>query len=291
MIMAHDAATCSLNPVESEFVKTQNGNFASMLDCGARVIDYRPYLDGKKIYGHHGPIVIYTEMKDAINQMKNWAKSHTDDLVIISVSHCVDKRLDNHYYAQGCADAVKELLSSMSVPVIQESELGSMTKRTSIQRGNVVAIFNSIASNSWKENIVCYSKHYTCYDAWPGHKEIPWNNLKNNVNQYTAIPPSWDGRFAIVDFNWQSSGDSDFYALLHKGGSLLNTESRSGLNKWTATQIAANAFPHLNWINVDNVCDNGQAIYQAIQGFNLSPPKAYVQSIQGGNKNVTKHRW
>jgi hypothetical protein len=47
--------------------------------------------------------------------------------------------------------------------------------------------------------------------------------------------------------------------------SILEDEERSGINKEVVDRINAGEFNHLNFLEVDNVCDHGLAIKQALQ--------------------------
>ena len=66
--------------------------------------------------------------------------------------------------------------------------------------------------------------------------------------------------------HWQSTAESIAIGTLHNS-SLLLDESRSNMNGWMAEAITKRTFQHLNIVEVDNVCDNGIAIYNAIKAL------------------------
>jgi hypothetical protein len=66
--------------------------------------------------------------------------------------------------------------------------------------------------------------------------------------------------------HWQSTVGSITIGTLHNS-SLLLDEQRSGVNQWVAQSIREGRFKHLNIVEVDNVCDGGLDILDAINSI------------------------
>jgi len=58
------------------------------IHCGARALDFRPYLNGKDLVFHHGAIKFNTPVKDALKDVVKWADEHPGDLVLLMAGHC-----------------------------------------------------------------------------------------------------------------------------------------------------------------------------------------------------------
>jgi hypothetical protein len=49
------------------------------------------------------------------------------------------------------------------------------------------------------------------------------------------------------------------------GSSLLLDESRSELNNLVTSKVKANAWPHVSFIEINNVCDGGSQLWEALK--------------------------
>lgn len=275
MISTHDSATGELredrDKILADWTRTQNGIIVDQLDCGARALDYRPFLaDDGVLYAHHGPVVIYKRMEESIREIQKWGRQNPTELVLLQLSHCVEARINNNYYADSCYDAAVGLLQRMHVPIITNDNCGAlsnMTMEKALQQGNVLAIFGC-SFGYWDPSLTCTSKDYICYDSWPANtSHIPWGNLERSLEQWSSFVPVDDGRLWGFGANWQSSVESVAFGTLHNS-SLLQDEERSGLNAWTAQAIRDGKFAYLNQVGVDNVCNNGPEIFEAMQEYN-----------------------
>ena len=52
-----------------------------------------------------------------------------------------------------------------------------------------------------------------------------------------------------------------------EGSSLLLDESRSQLNKLITSKIKANAWEHVSFVEINNVCDGGPELWQALKSM------------------------
>lgn len=266
IIMSHDAATGDMtrNHVVADWAKTQSIGLPGQLDCGSRSFDYRPYYFNGELYAHHGGVKIDKKMKDAVGEVIEWCNHNPDELVILYVNSCDGD--------DGCREASIDLLKSMGViPITDCSELNSMTVSDAKSRGQIsqggslLSVFNCMYE-AYDPEINCYGKDFVCYDK---NSDIPWNDMKEYMQQATVTVPVSDGTLWMAQGHWQSTAASIVDGTLHRS-SLLLDESKAGVNKWIADSINNNEFNFLNIIEVDNVCDNGPLIYDAIQKLKLN---------------------
>lgn len=277
-IQTHDSATGELKDdrdyIVARWTRTQQGSIIDQLNCGARSLDYRPYLSEDGVLrAHHGPIVVQKPMEASLREIEAWTKLHPNELIIIQVSHCVEERIHNNYYAASCKDAVLSLLAELHVPVITDSDcspLNTMTMESALEKGNLLAVFGC-SVGYWDPSLTCSAKEYVCYNetVWNGNTSyIPWGNLERSLASWASSIPVEDGRFWGFGANWQSSVESVIAGTLHNS-SLLLDEERSQLNAWTAQTISqGTAWKFMNMVGVDNVCDHGPEIFAAMQSYN-----------------------
>ena len=62
------------------------------------------------------------------------------------------------------------------------------------------------------------------------------------------------------------SGTGIIIGTIH-GSSLLLDESRSQLNKLVTSKVKANAWPHVSFVEINNVCDGGPQLWEALKGI------------------------
>ncbi len=275
MIQTHDSATGELDEerdkILAKWSRTQHGGIIDQLNCGARSLDYRPYLSKAGVlYAHHGPTVIYKSMRSTFEELIQWGRQNPTELVIVSLSHCVEERIHNNYYGDGCHDAMLNLLEEFRIHTITNddcSPLNTLTMEKALTRGNILALVGC-SNGYWDPSLTCTAKDYVCYDSWPENtSSIPWTNLQNSVYQWSSFVPVNDGKFWGWGSNWQSSAESVVFGTLHNS-SLILDEERSGINAWTAQAIRDGKFKYMNMLGIDNVCHNGADIFQALQEYN-----------------------
>lgn len=274
-IQTHDSATGELDEdrdkILARWSRTQNGSILDQINCGARSLDYRPYLskDGV-LYAHHGPTVIYKAMRETLTELLQWGHNNPGELIIISLSHCVEERFHNNYYADACHESMLSLLSEMHIHTITSdncSPLNTMTMEAALAKGPVLAMVGC-ATGYWDPSLTCTSKDYVCYDSWPANtSSIAWNKYLDSVYKWSSFIPVDDGTIWGFGANWQSSAESVVFGTLHNS-SLVLDEERSNMNAFTAQAIRDGKFQYLNMVGVDNVCHNGEDIFQALQEYN-----------------------
>jgi hypothetical protein len=270
IILSHDAATGELNDkrynkVVDKYAQTQSTNLVGQLDCGSRGFDYRPYLekDGELI-AHHGGIKVHKKMSESITEVINWANHNQDELILFYMSHYDGE--------EGCKDASLELIKSNGInnPVVDCNDFKSMTLLDAINRGKLenggsILVVSDCVEEEYDPSIECYNKDYVCYDSWPKDtKQIPMQHLADYMINTTNNIPVNDGRLWMVQAHWQSSVGSITLGEAHLS-SILQDEEKSNVNQWIATNILNKTWNNLNLIEVDNVCNGGNDILNAIR--------------------------
>lgn len=276
MVMSHDAATGYLTRthVVADWTITQGVDLIGQLDCGSRSFDYRPYYDKDqdKVLAHHGGVKVDIEMGDAIDDVLSWSVKNPEELVMFYINSCDGD--------EGCMAATKAVVDSKNIYSISDcSSLGTLTvddimKHSQINDpangGHVFALYDCVAEE-YDSTTNCYSKDFTCYDARPKNTaQIPWDHMISYAMNTTAADKSHGESYTpwMLQAHWQSTAGSITSGTLHRSSILLD-EERSGMNLWTAESIAAGVFPTLSIIEVDNVCNHGIDIYNALKDWNI----------------------
>jgi hypothetical protein len=268
MIISHDAVSGEIvsdrDHVLSDWTKTQSTGLTSQLDCGARAFDYRPQIKGDMIYGHHGGVTVYKPMEESVQEILKWTAANPIDLIILYISHPDG---DN------CYEQVSHLLSKYGVYQLSDcSKINSLTYEGALKlagSNRLFAIFDCTEEN-FDENINCYGKDFVCYDdpSWgpTNTSSVPFSHLSTHLQAITAKDPTTDYKNMLwmAQAHWQSSAETITLGTLHRS-SLVLDESRSEINLWVQKQVEAGAFSHLNFLELDQVCDNGPAIYTALK--------------------------
>jgi len=305
MVMVHDAATSYLEGglvhQINDWAKTQpDGGAQGELNCGARAFDWRPSVqsDGT-VKMHHGGVTIDHPMADSLDEMVNWcAANGTDpsDLVVLGITDCEGSE---------CVDAVKQLLTARSITYISDcSQLSGVTvsdiyNRTTLPGGGaILAIFDC-----WQENydpsVACSgfgdkestqkldsagvaqavsAAHqmnqtaaagftYSCYRD-SSSKAFPLNRMVKYINNTVTAGPPENGQLYTVQCLWQETASSVTVGELH-GSTLLDDESRSGLNSLVTGMITQNQIDtsRLNMMEVNNICDGGLELLAALRSI------------------------
>jgi hypothetical protein len=261
LIMSHDAATGEFMPIRDAIIdawaQTQTVGLGGQLECGARAFDYRPYYKDGILFAHHGDVIVHKKMEDSLLEVIQWTAMNPDDLVVFYVSDCEGD--------DGCTDAAVALLQKYNITTITScSDLSGMTYGIALSLGNIIAVFDCVVSQ-YDETINCYGKDFVCYDSWPSNSSsIPWDHLKTYAKESTQNLPVTDGRLWMMQGHWQSTAETVILGTLHFS-SLLRDESRSGVNLWLSETVGDfNFFKNLNLVEVDNICDYGLEIRDAL---------------------------
>lgn len=267
IIMSHDAATGDIirDHIVAKWAITQSIGLSGQLDCGTRGFDYRPYYYNGTLYAHHGGVKINKPMKDAVNEVISWCNQHPSEFVLFYTNSCDGD--------SGCKEAAIELLKSLGVYTITDcNELQSLTinQATSLGKlengGSLLGLYDCV-NEEYDSTINCYGKDFACYESWPNESiDIPWDKMNNYLNSVTSKVPTNDGKLWMTQAHWQSTALSITLGTLHNS-SLLLDEERSKMNEYVTNQINNKAYSYLNIIEVDNVCNYGVELFNAIDSY------------------------
>jgi len=170
MITTHDAGTglatsptCDVAHQINNFLVTQpEGPLSSQLQCGARALDLRPYVQDGQLKIHHGSQVIDHDFSDAVNDLVAWANKHPGDIIYIYSSHCDGSSDDDK--AQ-CPQKMADAFAAAEIKLYQNpncNDLWSMTVGEAIETGrlsgggSIVATWGCVAQN-YDKTIQCYT--------------------------------------------------------------------------------------------------------------------------------------
>ena len=184
----------------------------------------------------------------------------SESLVIMYLSH-FEGQID------GCQQDSIALLKKMGIPVIEScSTLSTLTVDAAFRMGRLVALVNCV-DERYDSAVTCYGVGYQCYDSTKS--ETAWNRFEAYaLNSTSSKTPSAGNVLFMTQLHWQSSTESVPLGLLH-GSSVVEDESRSGMNAWVAQRVALGKayFNLLNLVELDNVCDGGLEVYDALKKF------------------------
>lgn len=312
MIMTHDAGTgyvnsetCSFFHLENNYVITQKqGPFSSQLDCGARALDLRPYVDSGRLLMHHGPAMVDHDVADALSNVRGWVAQHPGELVVVYTSHCDGRSQSDR---DSCKNKTAAVMAAVGIVELDCATLRGMTVADAMDRGrldgsggSVVAISDCGVDENYDPSVKCYgdiiqdgvaqqssamdvgrlltdggepNDHFVCYGSG-AQKAFAglWAYMERECN--TQEPPhADDGHLWTAQAHWQYDPKSISQGELHHS-CIIADESASGVNKQLAAKIRQGAFKHMNLLEVDNVCDGGPALLQAMRDHAASSSAA-----------------
>ena len=259
-LMSHDAASGEIDQDRDGIVKaytiTQSVEIVGQLNCGARSLDYRPYCDNNIVIAHHGDIKIKKKMNETLAEIQTWLSTKkNNDIVVLYLSH--------YGGDSNCQSITESLLQSLGILSITNCEdLKSLTVQDVIDKGKLVAVRDCMVEQ-YDSSINCYTMDSTCYGI---NSDKTMKQLYKYVNESTYVIPkeAINSNMWMTQVHWQSDALSVSIGTLHNSD-ILRDESKSGVNKWLLNQINTNKLNYLNHVEVDNVCDYGLDIYNALQ--------------------------
>lgn len=120
------------------------------------------------------------------------------------------------------------------------------------------------------------------YHCWPGDTGVDWavNRLLDSLIKVAAQPPN--GNLQELQALWQESTASVTIGIAHLS-SLLIDEQKSGLNAMMAQKIKDGAFEHISLFEVNNVCDQGPQMLEALRGHHARKMFANRVAVAGNS--------
>ena len=311
MVLAHDAATTYMRPPPPahlmdtllfNWTRTQPaGGLGTLLDCGARAFDWRPYLsDDGRLVMHHGDVVVRYPMASAVAELTAWLGDHDDELVVMYVSHCDEA---------ACAGAMA-LLEEAGAAVVDGDDCRRVLPRLTVAearaRGRLPGggSLLAVGGGCVQEN---YDPTQTCCGLGAAGSPLPWDGLSVGAQravlagavlaaEAAGAPDDahccddvGGGRMAAFErlmrsldavageraphppatalseaqAIWQESDASVVMGVLRRS-SLLNDERTSGLNAEIARRVRLGEWPKLGLVLLNNVCDDGPEVAAAL---------------------------
>lgn len=269
-IVSHDAATGYVpgSGIVNKFVKTQTVSWPQQLDCGARVFDVRigPITDEGLIF-HHGKFKIHYLFEKALEETIAWASAHPGELVVLYLAERAEWKSSARHNSTKSTDPnlaeFKRIVAKHNVPMLLNcTELSTLTVRDArLQYGRlshgVIVVDYTCTQENYDPSVHCSSiiPSFCCYRK---HSEKPftklWSSLENGTQEY---PTS----LGFVQAHWQYSATS-IVASEWWHGSVVIDEQASELNKKLAQRVTS--YKALSWIEINNVCDAGNEIFDAL---------------------------
>lgn len=328
MIITHDSgtsyyddsgSTCSVIHPVNNYVITQGQRFFKQLECGARALDLRLYVEDGTLVMHHGSVAINVKLHDALLEVTSWAKQNPDELVMLYGSHC-DGKSDSD--KSSCASKYDSVLGSMGIKRIDCGDIQGLTLGGAMDSGklgtggSVLAVYGCVSEN-WDDDVKCYdavtkdgadpvialrsaaekdeslrpalelvlqkygnrsipeesrvtsgAEHPEATLCWGSESDKAFNKLWSYMSAHcdTATAPCHGlGRLCMAQAIWNADAAQIAQGILHLS-CILDDESKSGLNSKLAAKISSGTFKHINLLEVNNVCDHGPDILQALRG-------------------------
>jgi hypothetical protein len=274
MIMTHDAGSGYLGKgVVNRWTKTQDGGLKAQLDCGARAFDARPGVNSSgALCWHHGSVEVDYPLGQSLSDVVDWCGKNPTELVVLAFSDCE---------GSGCSQLLAKALLDANIPTITDcNDIKSMTfgqakKRAHLASGGMLLALtgggepNGVACSygNYHSDIACSGyqgiKEYSC---WTGSKtaSIPLNQMFSMFGEVNSKSPPADGLLWQTQALWQESASSVEIGTL-KGSSLIIDEQKSGLNAMLVEHVQNGSWPVLNFLEVNDVCDQGLELLAAIK--------------------------
>jgi len=304
MIMSHDAATSyftgktceGVATAESDWVVTQSpGSWLSQLNCGARAFDLRLLSKNSRLISHHGAVDINVGVAHLLSEVKAWQVQNPNELVLVYGSHCSGEK---------CPEMFMEVLAAAGIPLLKCSEIEQLTLGSALEIGSILAVDGCVKEN-YDPSISCYKELASAAGAEAQLGAVPRQSQKGGSEDETSgkgvsvqkpnelvdschgsssekfFHALWaslaavsDGRGKNQPFLWMAQAHWQYNAPSIVQGTvigscILKDESETGVNARLAEKITSGEFPHLNLLEVDNVCDgdgSGQKLLAALRG-------------------------
>ncbi|CAK0825842.1 unnamed protein product [Prorocentrum cordatum] len=297
MLMAHDAATTyakdgschKLHQVNNYAVTQPPGTLATLLDCGARALDLRPFMHKGTLVLHHGDVIFHTPLAEALQDLVGWANANPGELVIVMVANC---------NTDECSDATQDALTRMGIWQLDRDirgTLGQALERGKLPGGGSVLWVNgkSRVQSNYEPDLGCYHlldrrlvgadgrnasgedrrlagvilniPQLSCYGSDHDRAqamESMWKYFDATVNPRES--PA-EGMLWNMQMHWQYDSVQIAEGVA-RSSCIMQENSWSNLNRLVAERIRGlGESALLNLVEVDNICEHGQDIATALR--------------------------
>jgi hypothetical protein len=305
MIMTHDAGSGYLGPsLVDRWTQTQSVGLAEQLACGARAFDARPTRSGNATVWHHGGVAVDYKFSRSVADMVAWlnheATENRTELVLLNVWDCEGTDCLKHVVSEATAAGANVVQDCSKLAGLT---LGGALELGKLSGGGSMLVFTggggpnaaACATTHYESSLECTSALLSepadigSAAAAPGGEAsgsgggagagaLPlfhgcWTTDKDHEKQINKMLKQLDGFISTGLSNssfwqaqaiWQEGADSVVIGTL-RNSSLLKDEAESQLNSELAKQVRAGRWPQLNFLEVNNVCDGGPQLLQAIR--------------------------
>lgn len=238
---------------------------------------------------YHGPITVNFTVKAAVDEAVTWARLNPTELILMYVTKCSSPQ---------CYAETRAVMSSFGIVTINncdrldEFTLAQATQLARLPRGGLILAIENCVDERYDPRITCYGDlapdrvNFTatevpgkltrrddktepkrawwwCYD--PATRDIPLDSMWRYMRSSTSNLPS-NGRLWMTQAHWQYNAEAIARGVLLASTILLD-EMRSNLNFQVATKIRQREFRFLNLVEVDNVCNNGLVLLEALRSL------------------------
>lgn len=268
-LMTHNSAT---GEDPSGFAGCNNQGDSTMvqqLECGARAFDYRPHLESSGVRAQHTSFCpVSTPMTDSVTSVIDWLDTNPNELVILYVSHF---EWDSGFTDIQTKDAAAAVLTSLGVNTIRDcsqlagltiGDIKSLPALPNNNGGYLLAIFGDVngggecMDEQYDDSITCCD--FTNFDNYMSTRaDFPNPNMVNSSQLY------------MTQALWQGSGNH------------VELESSTNLNNYVSTKVVNGEYNFVNFLEVNNVCNNGLVLKAALDTYFNEP--APVSNCLGTN--------
>ena len=285
MLMAHDSATGYLkeNIIDKEvydWTITQKGRFDEQLTCGARALDIRLEVKEGKLKLHHGVVPVPTKPEVAFKDVLTWAanSSNTGELALLDVTHCD---------GDSCTDLAEVLFTSLNITILNCSDLPTTTFERAVSLGkqgsggSILAVPHGCHASNYEPTVTCYPPYkykvsegdvvrpakrgvglaVGCH-VGSSHEDTAFDLMYLYLNRTSAKPLQKD-TFVQLQALWQEGADTIPIGVV-TDSSLVKDELKSKINAHLAEKLALGWFPNINFLEVNNACDGGMVLKEAL---------------------------
>lgn len=286
--------------------QTQDVGFYDQAKCGARYFDLRCIItESGELKGHHGDVdgpyvgtpVPVSTMLDELVQFANENPS-VEDLIVIGLYDWTDEAGNKNAEVKG---KVVELLQSKGIKVVADGCKQALAGKTLQEvadfarldpgKGSIIALAGDgddggfgDCSDGNDDGPTCCSLHtivgipdgITCCDGaisstCGGCLDVKQQQKDAQCNYIKGVQRG-NSLLNIGQFLWKNAATDipavPFWELMD-GRCIISENTASGLNDWSAQQIADGCFSdrvgsHVNVVLADNVCKGGADIREAL---------------------------
>lgn len=287
-------------PRKKALSQNQVGDFKAQLDCGARGLNVRPQVHDGRLVMHHGFVAVDTLFATALLDVVTWAEANPKELVVLGVTDCdgpdclalATAAMETKGIKVYSACSVTSVLRNLTVTQAR-------TEGQLITGGSVVAFTESCIEQNYNETDPDLAR---CYPAFtPGapppifgrrrlalavaaareseseaarrklqmagscyiRAPATYATLKSSVVAQTAAGKLAETKLTHQNAHWHYL-NTDMQAQTLLGSSIVVDNVRSKVNEFVTGLVAAD-LKEINLLQVDNVCQNGPKIAQAIK--------------------------